>query len=360
VIAVGVLYEFGPLDDVAPAFPKTKFAGVDVDWKGLSSHAKNIRGIQFREQEAGYLVGYVAGRWIKDHKKAGHNVVGGVGANKVPAITRYLAGYKAGAKKAFPGVKVLIDYANDPTFADQAKCRETTLNHIDQGSRVEFEAAGACGLGGLNAAKQKKIWGVGVDANQGFLGKHMLTSALKHVELSVFNAIKQYKANPKGFKGGFNTNYTLKNHGVGFAPLSTKVPKKERTAITKATNHIGQGSRVEFQVAGACGLGGLNAAKQKNIWGIGVDANQGFLGKHILTSALKHVEVSVFNAIKQYKANPKGFKGGFNSNYTLKNGGVGFAPLSTKVPKAERAAITKATNHIAKLIIQGKIKVPSH
>jgi basic membrane protein A and related proteins len=242
VIAVGVLYEFGPIDAVAPAFPKTKFAGVDVDWKGLDSakkgDAKNVRGIQFREQEAGYLVGYVAGRWIKDHKKAGHNVIGGVGANKVPAIIRYLAGYKAGAKKAFPGVKVLVDYANDPTFADQAKCRETTLNHIDQGSRVEFQVAGACGLGGLNAAKQKGIWGIGVDANQGFLGKHILTSALKHVEVSVFEVIKAYKSNPKGFKGGFNKNYTLKNHGVGFAPLSSKVPAKERTAITKATNHI--------------------------------------------------------------------------------------------------------------------------
>jgi basic membrane protein A and related proteins len=238
VIAVGVLYEFGPLDDVAPAFPKVKYAGVDVDWKGLSSHPKNVRGIQFREQEAGYLVGYVAGKWIKDHKKAGKNVIGGVGANKVPAIIRYLAGYKAGAKKAFPGVKVLIDYANDPTFADQAKCRETTLNHIGQGSRVEFQAAGACGLGGLNAAKQKGIWGIGVDANQSFLGKHMLTSALKHVEVSVYEVIKAYKANPKGFKGGFNKNYTLKNHGVGFAPLSSKVPKAERAAITKATNHI--------------------------------------------------------------------------------------------------------------------------
>ena len=238
VIAVGVLYEFGPLDDVAPAFPKTKFAGVDVDWKGLSSHAKNVRGIQFREQEAGYLVGYVAAKWIKDHKKAGKNVIGGVGANKVPAIVRYLAGYKAGAKKAFPGIKVLTDYANDPTFADQAKCRETTLNHIDQGSRVEFQVAGACGLGGLKAAKQKNIWGIGVDANQGFLGKHILTSALKHVEVSVYEAIKAYKANPKGFKGGFNKNYTLKNHGVGFAPLSSKVPKAERAAITKATNHI--------------------------------------------------------------------------------------------------------------------------
>jgi basic membrane protein A len=238
VIAVGVLYEFGPLDDVAPAFPKTKFAGVDVDWKGLQSKAKNIRGIQFREQEAGYLVGYVAGSWIKRHKKAGHNVIGAVGANKVTAIVRYLAGYKAGARKAFPGVKVLEDYAQDPTFADQAKCRETTLNHIDQGSRVEFQVAGACGLGGLRAAKEKKIWGIGVDANQGFLGKHILTSSLKHVENAVFEAIKAYKANPKGFKGGFNKNYTLKNHGVGFAPLSTKVPKKERAAITKATNHI--------------------------------------------------------------------------------------------------------------------------
>jgi basic membrane protein A and related proteins len=238
VIAVGVLYEFGPLDDVAPAFKNTKFAGVDVDWKGLSSHAKNIRGIQFREQEAGYLVGYVAGTWIKRHKKKGHNVIGGVGANKVTAITRFLAGYKAGAKKAFPGVKVLIDYANDPTFADQAKCRETTLNHIDQGSRVEFEAAGACGLGGLTAAKQKSIWGIGVDANQSFLGKHILTSAVKHVELSVFQVIKAYKANPKGFKGGYNVNYTVKNHGVGFAPLSTKLPSAERKAITKATNHI--------------------------------------------------------------------------------------------------------------------------
>jgi basic membrane protein A len=238
VIAVGVLFEFGPLDDVAPAFPKTKFAGIDVDWKGLASHAKNVRGIQFREQEAGYLVGYVAGSWIKRHKKAGHNVIGGVGANKVPAITRFLAGYKAGAKKAFPGVKVLTDYANDPTFADQAKCRETTLNHIDQGSRIEFEAAGACGLGGLRAAKQKGIWGIGVDANQSFLGKHILTSAVKHVELSVFQAIRAYKANPTGFKGGFNKNYTTKNKGVGYAPLSTKLPKAERAAITKATNRI--------------------------------------------------------------------------------------------------------------------------
>jgi basic membrane protein A and related proteins len=233
VIAVGVLFEFGPLDDVAPAFPKTKFAGVDVDWSGLSSKPSNVRGIQFREQEAGYLVGYIAGLWEKRHPATGKMVAGAVGANKVPAIVRYIAGYRAGVKKADPHIKVLTDYANDPTFADQAKCKETTLNQIGKGSRIEFQVAGACGLGGLSAAKQKKVWGIGVDADQSFLGPHILTSALKRVDVSVYDAIKAFKANPSGFKGGFNSNYTLKNGGIGYGKLSSKLSKADRTYITK-------------------------------------------------------------------------------------------------------------------------------
>ena len=238
VIAVGVLFEFGPLDDVAPAFPNTKFAGIDVDYSGLSKKPTNVRGIQFREQEAGYLVGYIAGLWETRHPAKGKMVVGGVGANKVPAIVRFLAGYRAGVHKANKKIKVLIDYANDPTFADQAKCKETTLNHIGKGSRVEFEAAGACGLGGLSAAKQKHIWGIGVDADQSFLGKHILTSATKHVDVAVYNTIKLFKANPSGFKGGFNTNYTLKNNGVGYGKLSSKLSKADRTYLTKKVNAI--------------------------------------------------------------------------------------------------------------------------
>jgi basic membrane protein A len=240
VIPVGVLFEFGPIDDVAPAFPNTKFAGIDVDFNGLSGKPKpsNVRGIQFREQEAGYLVGYIAGLWETRHPAKGKMVAGGVGANKVPAIVRFLAGYRAGVHKANKKIKVLIDYANDPTFADQAKCKETTLNHIGKGSRVEFEAAGACGLGGLSAAKQNHIWGIGVDADQSFLGKHILTSATKHVDVAVYDTIKQFKANPSAFKGGFNTNYTLKNNGVGYGKLSSALSKADRTYITKKVNAI--------------------------------------------------------------------------------------------------------------------------
>ena len=238
VIAVGVLFEFGPLDAVAPAFPRTKFAGIDVDWPGLTSHPTNVRGIQFREQEAGYLVGYIAGLEIKRHPYKGKQRVAAVGANKVPAIVRFLAGYRAGARKANPKVKVDLVYANDPTFNDQAKCKETTLNEIGKGAGVVFEAAGGCGLGGLNAAKQKHVWGIGVDADQSFLGPHILTSATKKVDVAVYRAIAAYKKSPSGYKGGFNQNYTVKNGGVGYGKLSSKLSKAERAFLTKKANAI--------------------------------------------------------------------------------------------------------------------------
>jgi basic membrane protein A len=238
VIPVGVLFAFGPIDAVAPKYPKTKFAGVDVQWSSLQSKPTNVRGIQFKEQEAGYLVGYIAGLVIKRHPYKGKQVVSGVGANKVPAITRFLGGYRAGAKKANPKVTVLINYANDPTFNDQAKCKETTLDQINRGSGIAFEAAGGCGLGGLDAAKEKGAWAIGVDADQGFLGKHILTSATKNVALSVYQAIAAYKKNPSGFKGGFDKTYSVKNGGVGYGKLSSKLSKADRTFITKKVTAI--------------------------------------------------------------------------------------------------------------------------
>ena len=236
VVPVGVLFAFGPIDAVAPRFPNTKFAGVDVNWPDLQSKPSNVRGIQFKEQEAGYLVGYIAGLRVKD--QPGSDVISAVGANKVPAIVRFIAGYKAGARRANRRVRVLVNYANDPTFADQAKCKETTLNQIERGSKIAFMVAGQCGLGGLTAAKERKIWGIGVDADQSFLGKHILTSATKKVDVAVYDMIKAFKANPRGFRGGYNANYTVKNGGVGYGKLSTRLSKAKRAEYTRKANVI--------------------------------------------------------------------------------------------------------------------------
>ncbi len=78
-------------------------------------------------------------------------------------------------------------------------------------------------------------------------------------------------------------------------------------------------------MAGGCGLGALDAAKEKGVQGIGVDADQGYLGDHILTCALKKVDVAVYNAIK--RAQDGKFEGGTDVIATVENGGVGLGKI---------------------------------
>jgi basic membrane protein A and related proteins len=237
VIGVGILFAFGPLPTVAKAFPKTMFAGIDIAQGDMGGAIPNVRGIVFKEQEAGCLVGNVAALEAARQKK---NTISAVGANKVPAIVRFIAGYNFCAKRVTKNIKVLVNYANDPTFADQAKCRATALAQIARGSRVVFQVAGQCGLGALDAAKSKGVWGIGVDADQSFLGPHVLTSARKRVDQAVYDTIAEYQKDPAGFKGGIDKTYDVKNAGVGFGKLSSALPAASRRAYNKSTNALVQ------------------------------------------------------------------------------------------------------------------------
>jgi len=216
IIGVGFT-EIDALKTVATAFPKTHFAIVDVS-NADEGNLKNVEGLLFKEQEAGYLAGYAAGLAAKAR---GGTTVSSVGGQKQPPVDRYIAGYQVGAKAAFPAVKLINGYSQD--FANQAKCKEVALNQIAAGSVVVFQVAGGCGLGALDAAKGANIWGVGVDADQGYLGSYVLTSALKRVDTAVFNSIKNAKDGT--FKGGQDAVYGLKDQGVGIGKFSPKTPK---------------------------------------------------------------------------------------------------------------------------------------
>src|SRR6185436_7843640 len=108
-------------------------------------------------------------------------------------------------------------------FVDQAKCKEIALDQISQGSKVVFQVAGQCGLGALDAAKEKGVQGIGVDADQSYLGPHILSSALKKVDVAVLDAIKRAQAGD--FKGGTNVIATVKNGGVGIGKISAEGQK---------------------------------------------------------------------------------------------------------------------------------------
>jgi basic membrane protein A and related proteins len=216
VVAVGFT-EIDALKAVAKQFPKTQFAIVDVsnaDEGGL----KNVEGLLFKEQQAGYLAGYAAGLAAKAR---GGTVVSSVGGQKQPPVDRYIAGYQAGAKAADPGITTLNGYSQD--FEVQSKCKEIALNQIAAGSVVVFQVAGGCGLGVLDAAKEKGVWAVGVDADQGYLGTQVLTSALKRVDTSVFDAIRDARSGH--FKGGRDAVYGIDVNGVGIGSFSPRAPK---------------------------------------------------------------------------------------------------------------------------------------
>jgi basic membrane protein A len=224
-ITVGVGFLMADaMDAVATKFPKSKFAIVDVDVTGLKHKPKNVQGLLFKEQEAGYLVGYMAGLYAKSK---GITAVSSVGGIKIPPVDRYIAGYQFGAKKANPGITTLNGYSQD--FNDQAKCKEIALDQIANGSGVVFQVAGQCGLGALDAAKEKSDFGIGVDADQWYLGAHMMTSALKRVDVAVYSAIAASKAGK--LKTGINAIFSAKQNGVGYGKVSPRISASIKSKV---------------------------------------------------------------------------------------------------------------------------------
>ena len=212
IVPVGFLMA-DATNTVATKLPTSNFAIVDFPASGLKDKPKNVQGLLFKENEAGYLAGYLAGLWAKDNNAKAVSTVGG---QKIPPVDAYIAGFQAGAKKANPGIQTLNGYSQD--FVDQAKCKEIALDQISKGSKVVFQVAGGCGLGALDAAKEEGVQGIGVDADQAYLGEHVLTSALKKVDVAVYDAIE--RAQNGNFKGGTDVIATVENGGVGLGKIS--------------------------------------------------------------------------------------------------------------------------------------------
>ena len=232
VIAAGFLLG-DTMKKYAKQYPKVDFAITDDPVSAVGGY-KNEIGITYATEEAGCLVGVLA---AKQAEQMGKKIIGAVGGIKIPSVDTYIAGYQAGAKAADPGVRTINGYSQD--FVAQAKCKEVALNQIASGSVVVFQVAGGCGLGALDAAKEKNVWGIGVDADQGYLGTYVLTSALKRVDTAVYDAIKDAKEGH--FKGGTDAVYGLDKDGVGIGRFSPKAPKGIAAKVAKIKQQIVSG-----------------------------------------------------------------------------------------------------------------------
>ena len=221
----------------AEANPDQKFAIVD---DATCADLDNVTCLMFEQAQASYLVGYVAGLTTKS------NTIGFVLGMSTGVMNQFGYGYCAGALDANPDVKILQNNAN--SFGDTAAGKTAANNMIADGADVIFHAAGATGLGAIDACKEAGIWAIGVDSDQSPLAPEtILTSALKRVDNACYDATK--KTILGTLEGGVET-YDLAAGGVDIAPTTDNLSKDVLEKIEDAKKDIIAGSKESGRVRG--------------------------------------------------------------------------------------------------------------
>jgi basic membrane protein A len=200
IIAVG-FSQASAVEKVAKEFPKIHFTLIDQVVK-----APNVQSVLFKEHEGSFLVGMIAALVSKTGK------VGFIGGMDIPLIRKFQCGYEQGVKHANPRAEVFVNMVGTTGNAwnDPARGGELARSHFAKGADVIFAAAGGTGIGIYQAARDAKKYAIGVDSNQNHIQPGtMLTSMVKRVEVSVYEALK-------GFKPGVQV-LGLKENGVEYA-----------------------------------------------------------------------------------------------------------------------------------------------
>ena len=199
-----------PIADLAPQHMNTHFLLVD---DVIDAPPPNVRSVQFREQEAGFLAGIVAGLVTQTGK------VGVVAGMDLPVVRRYVNGYKEGVKHVNPSATVLVNFAG--SFSDPAKGKELSLGLYSAGADVILNGAGQTGNGIFDAAKSSQRYAIGVDLDQSHQAPdNVLTSAIKKVDVAIYTAVKD--AVSGHFLSGI-VSLGVSDGVIDLAPLNAKL-----------------------------------------------------------------------------------------------------------------------------------------
>jgi basic membrane protein A and related proteins len=223
------------LGDVAVAQPSTRFVvlGSPVD-------LPNATGFVFEGHDTGYLVGYLSGLMeARDTPRLNRaRVLSTIGAF-ADAGMEFVEGFRDGARRAMPGVKVLHDYSND--FVDRSKCEAIANRHIDAGADIVFAAAGACSFGALAAAEIRGVWAISVDSDRSYLGKHILASTVTRYDRVLLGAVRSFVNGT--LPGGRTLVLGLDDDAVGIAGISPSVPESIRRKVAQAAAALRRGDK---------------------------------------------------------------------------------------------------------------------
>lgn len=222
LVTVGFLMQDATIE-AARNNPDIYFIGIDQDVEGAGDAPDNVVGIQFREDQSGFLVGALAALVAEE---VGADTIGGVYGVDVPAVVRFRNGYEQGARYINPDINLLGNY--EDSFTDPAAGASTARQYIGEGAAVIFGAGGQTGSGAIAEAAKEGIYVIGVDQDEYFTtfgggetegAEFLISSAIKRVDQGVYEMVARLAEGEfDTFPGGTNLVFDAELAGIGFAP----------------------------------------------------------------------------------------------------------------------------------------------
>lgn len=210
--------------EAAEEYPDTKFAIID----DATIELDNVSCLMFRAEQASYLVGYVAGLMTET------NNIGFVIGMTNETMNQFGYGYCAGAIDANPDVTVQQFNAN--SFADSATGKSMANTAITNGADIVFHAAGATGLGVIEACQEAGVYAIGVDSDQSSIAPDtVITSAMKRVDNAVYDTVESLVNGT--LESGVHT-YDLAQGGVDIAPTQDLLTEDVISAVDEVKEKI--------------------------------------------------------------------------------------------------------------------------
>ena len=226
IFGVGLLFS-EDIAAIAEEFPDKKFACIDYLSQPDEQIPANLSGIVFQDKEGSFLAGAIAGLETET------GLVGFIGGMESSIIRRFQEGFAEGAKMVNPDVTVISGYIGmtGSAFTNPAKGKELALGQYAKGADIIYQAAGASGLGVVEAARDTDNLVIGTDRNQEDLAPgYVLTSVTKAIDRAVFSTAEQFlkeeysggKVNVFGLEGRY-TDYVYNDNNADLISTETHV-----------------------------------------------------------------------------------------------------------------------------------------